>query len=744
MVPTPLEELGFHERVLQALEDHGIPSLYPPQEEAWKAIRQGGNVMVAIPTASGKSLIAYLALMRNFLETGRKGMFIVPLRALASEKFEELKELSKAIGWRVGIATGDLDEKSPRLGSNDIIVCTSEKADSLLRHDAGWVTDMGCIVSDEVHLLNDAGRGPTLEVVLSQFRARVPKAQIIALSATVGNAKDVAGWLEATHIHSDWRPVELRKGTYWGNVLQFQGNPAEKLEHQKDPTSALVAQTLQDGGQCLVFVSTRRSAESLAQKIAPVVRDLLSAEDLLACEKAIEEAFGNREERDSPLHKKVEVLAKAGVAFHTAGLDSRQRRFVEDAFRKRILKVITATPTLAAGVNTPARRVIIRDLTRFEAGLGNSFLPVLEVQQMMGRAGRPRFDPVGEAVLIAKDDERAQMYEDTYLNGEPEPVVSKLGADRALRMHCLSAVASGSCRSEAEVLKFFLSTFWAHEQSEWRVTDAVRDVLMYLESEGFLVEDEEGLLTPTPFGKRTSDLYIDPETALRMKTSFESDRPPTAFGFLMVLAGSPDLLKVYLRKGDEWVEPLLMQHWQDVMLLDDLQDREDALSSAKTTALMLDWIEESTQVEMEKKFNVGPGDIRMKVDSARWLMHAYAELARTTRTEWVQPLQDLEVRLEHGVKKELLPVLTLKGVGRARARTLFAAGLDSIPKLRKIPIVRLAGLPGFGPLLAKRILEQVGVEVDELPIQEPDPTLPDAPLQEADTKAKGQTSLSQW
>ncbi len=704
-----MAELGIDERVAAHLEKQGITELYPPQAEAWSELKDGRNVVVAVPTASGKSLVAYLALLHNWLKTGRKGMYIVPLRALASEKFDELRAF-RDLGIKIGIATGDLDDTDPRLGRNDIIVCTSEKADSLLRHRVGWVEEIGCIVADEVHLLHDPGRGPTLEVLLSRFHALFPETQIIGLSATIDNAQAVADWLDAGLVVSDWRPVELKVGTYFDDELQFVGAPARHLPAAKDPIASLVEDTIKDGGQCLVFVSTRRSAEAQAQRLGGIVRDLLSAEDAAALEEAVDELDDGGEQ--SPTGKKLRKLVQAGVAYHTAGLDNKQRRFLEANFRARRIKVLCATPTLAAGVNTPARRVIIRDLNRFEVGKGNVPLPVMEVHQMMGRAGRPRYDPVGEAVLLCKSQDMKDGATVEYLHGRPEPISSKLAADAALRIHTLASIAGGYCDSEDALRNWLRSTFWAQETEDWIIADRLDDVLWFLEDNAF-IERDGAFLRATLFGRRTSDLYIDPFSALRIKEALAQSDGPSVFGLLEVVAGCPDIYPLYLRKADDWVEGFLMEHWQEVLLRDDLEDRESALSYVKTACLLSDWCNEVPHQTLEEKYQVGPGDIRMRVDTAKWLVHAFGEMARAFRPEWQKPLMSLGMRLEHGIKEDLLALVALKGVGRMRARTLHANGFKRPQDIKKASVQVLAALPGFGRRLAAEVLKQVGGEVDD-------------------------------
>ncbi|HEV2230684.1 MAG TPA: DEAD/DEAH box helicase, partial [Thermoplasmata archaeon] len=197
---APLSGFPIPAPVRAVLEASGIRSLYPPQASALKPLFEGRNLVLACPTASGKSLVAYLALLRAAL-SGGTGLYLVPLRALAQEKFEELERFS-GLGLRIGLSIGDFDLSSEALEKIDILVATSEKADGLLRRGAPWLQRLGCVVADEVHLLRDPDRGPTLEVSLSRLRVDRPKLQIVALSATVGNSAVLADWLGAVHVAS--------------------------------------------------------------------------------------------------------------------------------------------------------------------------------------------------------------------------------------------------------------------------------------------------------------------------------------------------------------------------------------------------------------------------------------------------------------------------------------------------------------------------------------------------------------
>ncbi|HEY5538562.1 MAG TPA: DEAD/DEAH box helicase, partial [Thermoplasmata archaeon] len=245
-------DLGLDPRIPKILEEQGITELYPPQEQAIGPALAGKSLVLAIPTASGKSLVAYLAILQAVLRGG-KALYIVPLRALASEKHEDLKAF-EPLGVRVGLTMGDYDRIDPSLEKFDVIIATSERADSLLRHRTGWLKSLTVVVADEVHLINDGDRGPTLEVTLAKLRQVNPSAQVIALSATIGNSEEIAAWLQAEHVTSEWRPVPLKTGVVFDRKIRYSDHAEQELNSNADDLTALVDDVIAGGGQALVFV----------------------------------------------------------------------------------------------------------------------------------------------------------------------------------------------------------------------------------------------------------------------------------------------------------------------------------------------------------------------------------------------------------------------------------------------------------------------------------------------------------
>lgn len=725
---VPLSELPIDADLRRVLEADGIHSLFPPQVAALDPLMAGESLLLACPTASGKSLVAYLALLRA-TRAHRTGLYLVPLRALAQEKADELGRFAE-LGLKVGLSTGDFDLPAEKLDRLDVLVATSEKADGLLRRGSPWLDRLGVVVADEVHLLRDPERGPTLEVSLTRLRRKYPDLQVVALSATVGNSREVAEWLGARHVASDFRPVPLRLGVYSDGRILFTDLSTREISAPGEAVPRLVRTVIEEGGQALVFVNSRRASEQVAEALVPTVRALLSPEDRERARHWTSE-LGHASDEDTQGMRRLSGLLPHGVGFHNASLTNPERRVVEQAFRERTLKVLVATPTLAAGINLPARRVIVRDTSRYEARIGmQAPIPAGEIHQMLGRAGRPRFDSAGEALLIARTVEDEERLLDDYLSAPPEDVISRLAAEPALRMHVLALVASGAVQSPAELTAFFAATFYGRTLPLIELETKVRNVRRFLEENELLAPGPR--LEATRFGRLTSELYLDPLTSVVLRQVLE--RAPIGvkpFSLLAAIAATPDLPPMYLRRDDEAdlmgrftdeVEEMLVKPDEAPLHL----DLDGILASLKTASVLEDWINEVPIVELTERWGVGAGDLRTKAEDAEWLLFAAGRLASVFQRRLGRTLDDLGTRVRYGAREELLDLVRLRGIGRVRSRMLFKAGFADREALRRAPVDRVAAALR-SPTLARMVLSQLGRKEDAAPSPAPDPVPPPEP-----------------
>lgn len=688
-----IKELPIPINLRQQYERLGITELYPPQAECVMAgIFKEKNLLVAIPTASGKTLVAEMA-MHHHIANGGKCLYIVPLKALASEKYDEFR----GKGVRVGIATGDFDRRDDSLGRNDIVVATSEKVDSLLRNNSRWLEEISLIVIDEVHLIDSSDRGPTLEMVIVKMRFRNPAMQLVALSATIGNPRNLASWLDAELVTSTWRPVDLRQGVFCNDSIYFHDStrPVQHISKNYDDLN-LCLDTIGEEGQCLVFVSSRRNAEAFAKRAASAIH----------CDNPeLKELAGKLSSlADTDMDKLLATCVARGSAFHHAGLRREARGLVEEGFRRGLIKCISSTPTLAAGLNLPARRVIIRDYLRYSVEGGMQPIPVREYHQMAGRAGRPHLDPYGEAVLIAKDMGQVEELFEVYIDAIAEDVHSKSAEATALYTHILSLIASGFTRTRDELAAFMDRTFYVHENKRGRLIQrSVDAALEFLVTSDMVVEVGEHL-GATEFGVMVSRLYIDPRSADIIVRELRESQEYSDLGLLQLICSTPDMPTLYVRNSDipalsRAMDMSAGQLWMEPPLPHDAA--ETFYRSLKTSLLLSDWANEQTDAKICERYAVGPGDIYGMVESVNWLLHASAELARMFKTPFYTSIREYEICMKNGIRRELLPLIRLRGIGRVRARRLFNNGI-------KTPdMILAAGIEEVTKILGRGTTEQI-------------------------------------
>ncbi len=790
------------------IKEWGIEKLHPPQAEAMQSIISGKNTMLCIPTASGKSLVAYIGIVNQLksLNPGSRGIYIVPLKALATEKLEELKHLGESLGLKIGLGIGDAPNETKQIDNCDILVCTSEKLDSLMRSKSEVLRRVSVVVADEFHLLNDSHRGPTMEINLARIRHLLPDAQIITLSATVGNSQDLADWLESDLIVSQWRPVSLEYATL--AELELEPRAIQKSEFSTSadlgpprtldgPKSHIAWAALQDvyeiKGQLLVFVASRRSAQSEAKKLAKRMQKYLEKNNPEALPALKELSARLARSSNSAMGDTLAECVKGGVAFHHAGLMHTQRAEIEKAFKERILCCLSATPTLAAGVNLPARRVLVRDLKRFDDGMSR-LLPVMEVKQMLGRAGRPRYDSVGEAWLVCKGGDPRQVADeiaDRYIHGPVEDITSKLAAEPAMRFHLLSSIATGGLNARRAIGEFFAGTYLGHSQTNSYLQETIDFMLRWLVEKRFIrrtnvgseeedwnddvpswvdaaqtasgvslsknksieptevtfgfqkasrisaqasnsfdFEAMDNEYEATPMGERIAQLYIDPLSAeilldgLRraVRRIVRKTLPVTSFSLCHLVAATPDFISLWpkskeLEFGSELRQKAALV--EDELLIESPID-ERAMGMVKSAWCTEYWYEEKDLRDIEKELGVTPGDVYSRTDLMGWLLLAAREILlrddifADEHLGYVAELAGLleltRSRVRAGCKEDLLQLVQVRNVGRARARTLSKMGIRTPADLLSISPMELDKLKskrGWGPLLVERILESV-------------------------------------
>jgi helicase len=755
MTPSLLKDKNLQKILL----DIGYNSFYPIQEQAISnGLLKGKNLLITSPTASGKTLIAIMAALKK-IEYNQKVIYMTPLRSLATEKYHDFLELNsnlinniesnltadpentnlgknpsskkrktpKRKNITVKLAMGSYDSPGKDLLNADIVILTNEKLDALIRNDSELLNNVGLFVIDEVHLIGDKDRGPTLEMMLTKIKMFYQEAQILALSATVSNSHEIADWLGCKLITSNWRPTELHEGVYDSGKVRMNNNSSIKISNFYNFNSipvAIAIDSLQNGGQSIIFSETRKRAVSLATKSIDSVFNLLDKDQKEKAQKLSSRI--SKISDDTDITNNLISIVSKGVGFHHAGLKQSIREIVEDSFKQGIIKLLVATPTLAAGVNLPARRVVLSSILRYDYDMGTNLpISILEYKQFCGRAGRPKYDTFGEAIIIPESGMNSEELYDHYVLGTPEPVNSKLFNEKALRFHVLSTISTIPGMKKSELYDLFLNTLFAQDYRKSTVIFKIDVALESLE-DCELVRSKNERYISTDFGKKTSVLYIDPLTAVEFKNALNTinkintnesgntisqniedgySNNNLILKFLHLISECSDFYpKLSLRKKDMDYFHNFVNKNLDNNLLFDLNE----YNCSRSFLALYEWINESSERNLNDRLGVEPGDMHRIVESSDWLLYTLYEFAKLfKRNDILEILFNLRIRTKYGIKQELLPLIKLKDIGRIRARSLYNAGFSDIKLLKSAPESALSNISKIGPSIAKKIKRQL-------------------------------------
>ncbi|MGC8610007.1 MAG: DEAD/DEAH box helicase [Thermoplasmata archaeon] len=645
----------------------GIQKLYPPQEEAIKKIMDGKNVVISMPTASGKTFIAYAGILRA-MNLNMKAVYLVPLRSIAYEKYDELKKIF--VDKKISLSIGDYDSNDKEVKDSDIVIGVYEKLDAILRQDPDFIYQIGVLITDEIHLMQDYERGSTIEIILTKFKFYKVSIQIIALSATISNYEDLANWLNADIVFSTFRPIPLKIGVYSKNILKFDDGSVEYIKEDNLRIGNLILRSLEKGGQVLVFVNSRKQAEKLAEELKEHVKKYARELNL---------KYEGGEEKNL-YNEKINNLINYGVSFHHAGLSNEQRKFIEDLFRKRKLLCLVATPTLAAGVNLPARTVIVRDIYRYTED-GMVLLPSFEIKQMLGRAGRPGLDPYGEGIVLSRRGD----FDLDYLNSV-ENIYSNLNDEKNLRMHILGLISSGLCKDNECIKKFFDNSFLVF-MNKIDLSEKLDEIIEFLLEEGLI--EKRKYLRATKFGNAVSNMYIDPLTGILFRDSLSENFNENCILYYISIV--PEMVKIKYNDNLDYPSYYCRGDYD--------------LDAYATSLLLYDWINEKDIDELIEKYDVGPGDIYSRIEIADWLLNSYERIGEIFKYKYNKEIMKLRFRIRYGIREELIEIVSVPNIGRIRGRRLFNMGYKSLKDLANSDVNKLSSIPGIGKKLAEEIIE---------------------------------------
>jgi helicase len=647
------------------------------------------NYIIAIPTASGKTVLGVMAAL-NAVLNGGKAVYAVPLISIQNEKVKEFKKFEQ-FGIKVG--------KHP--SSSDLAVMVFESFDAITRFSWNSLRDIDLLIVDEFHMIGEYSRGPTMECAITRSRILNPGMRIIALSATLKNMNELSSWLDAHVVQHDYRPVPLYKDVLTTEEMQ--------TKNKNDVIVKVLNTSIEESSQALVFVSTRRFTESLAKYTSGKIKRRISPEQRSKFHDVSQKILDVPRKRGSlptEVCLKLAECIEYGVAFHHAGLFDKQKEIIEDEFRAGNLLMITATPSLMYGVNLPSKNVVIRDYTRWTSQ-GPQPIPVFDYEQMSGRAGRPGYDTEGYSYLIAKSIDEAYNLKEHYVYGEIETTNSKLIENRdAVYRQIITQVASTLAKKPADLLEFFNKTFYGFQMGNNEYSNSLGIDSMGYEinsSLEFLVQN--GIIQPTPDGLKTTDFGMliaksnyAVETAVRLREFATRSAEINTNQLLYEICKTPDMPKISF-KGRKSKEPVRDKLNKAGVFVVDIGNTE------ATAATLMEWIDERNEYEIENAFNVYAASTRRSAYEASRLVKFFKNICNVINFySGVDLLDMMSARLYYGVKPEIVPmVVSIKRLGRKKARSLVKAfGED----LRYVTRDELLKIDGIGPKTAEAILEK--------------------------------------
>ncbi|KAK9836945.1 hypothetical protein WJX81_001769 [Elliptochloris bilobata] len=756
-------------QVIEAFRKTGVTrDLYQWQAEALNVagVLAGGNLVYSAPTSAGKSAVAEVLMLRRVIHTKRPALLVLPFVSLCSEKVAHLERLLAPLNREVRAHYSDKGALGPITEAVGAIVCTFEKANGLMCRllEEEALGQLSCIVVDELHMVGDTSRGYLLELLLTKLRyatadiapedvAAGEGVQIVGMSATMPNARAVADWLGAQLYETTFRPVPLAKYIKVGAQLvtpagevvqelpprpQLARDEGRAWREDRDHAMALTWQTVRDGKSVLIFCATKRECEATALQ----AKHLLGSIPERAVPGAAAAAAGSQVCRASleiDLRRVPggghHVLAETlpfGVAFHYSTLESEEKRIVETAFRVGAVRVLAATSTLAAGVNLPAARVILRHhyqgLKRPE-----NFLTSTEVRQMAGRAGRTGLDETGEAIIIVPErDEAAKKYIYKVMQDCVDPVRSCLSIDElGMKRAVLEAVASRAVVSARDVKKFAGSTLLNHTDADCTtaapkgatpaagaaaapkkpgnavssaVVAATLDALHWLRNARMLCLDGDKW-APRPLGLATQASGLPPQDALLVKQDLDRAMSSLNQETDLHLAFLVTPVHEKLPLKDEWtvynmrfsrlkgcqcqVERLVgldlgCRSWLQGMATGGRLNigNTDHMAWARVcrrlyAALVLDELLQEVSVkDVVATYQLDRAAVEgLQVAAGKYAGRLAAFCDRLGYSGMEVLLARFQARVSHGVRQEIVALTELAKVGAVRARLLFASGL---------------------------------------------------------------------
>lgn len=624
---------------------------------------QDNNLLIASNTSSGKTVVAEMVLAHEVRIRKGKGLYLVPLKALAQEKLDDWQDEGHHFGdLKISVCTGDYRltaERKKELEAADIIVMSYEMFNSRVRNlgseRSEFLKKVGTLVADEVHLLTVPNRGDHLEAGLMRFSEINKDCRLVFLSATMPNVDELADWVsfilnnkQTILLKSTFRPcpLNLHYEKYWDGERSYEDNEKQKVN------MALEIVEYYPDDKFLIFSHTKKTCALMK-----------------------------------------EALVGAGIKceVHNADLDKAKRNKVEKEFKtNKNLRIIVATSTLAWGLNLPARRVIILGVHR-----GLDEVATYDIWQMVGRAGRPAFDPVGDAYVLLPE-KTYDMHKERIRKPQliQSQMLTAMGEHhKVLAFHLVSEIHQETIKNREDVHHWYkrsLACFQSHELDEHIV-----DHTMELLKKCGAVWEEDGQYTVTSIGKIASLFYFSPFDVSDLKKNFtqlfDNNKQEDDLSLAIALANIDTHRFGIVSKTER--EEMSMFAGQVRQAIGKDAVMEPVVKVAYAYHQMMNGISNPIFVSLTRGLHFDfprLNQVLQAIDgfTGKW-----------QKTNWFRQMQ---LRVTYGVKGPMVTLCQLPHIGKVRATKLWKAGIRDM--------LAVIG----SPEMVRKITGLKGTEVDEI------------------------------
>lgn len=746
-MPMRIEELknyGISDSLILKLQSLGFNELTEVQSNAIKnGLFERDNILISAPTNTGKTFVGELAsIVSSKQKIKMSSFYLVPLKALAEEKYVDFVEKYAEWGLDIAISTGEHAEFDDHLGNHDLIIATYEKLNSLLIRNPKIIEKIGLVVIDEIQNIGRDERGANLEILLTRLISDSNTPQVIGLSSTIPNAEDLSKWLKAKLVATNKRDIELREGvlyhgenpvTYSGVILNkgdfiYQEFNTKKIEIERglNLSNLTKISEVSETEQMLVFANTQRNAEGTARIISDGMKSSVNATSLISkLDEKIE---------STPSTRLLKEFFSNGVAFHHAGLLTEERKIIEHGFTSGVIRVLCSTTTLSEGVNTPAKNVIILSSKMWD----QTNILTRDYKNMAGRAGRIRTkDAFGRSMLLAGNEKDLDFAWTQYVLARPEPVESKIASAYGLDKSILGLIASGICNNKKEVLDFIKNTFLGYSfrsQSSEQIRnqfDKSIDLVLNSLIEKELVYAKDETITISELGQLCAEELVSPSSTSFLISKIKQNEKLITENyknltetFIHLCCNCDDASRALLfdpRSIEEIKE--LEAYWNvnSESFLITSESSEKFRRTLKTTRMIMKWIEGVPFNELGQY--ASHGIIKRDAEHISWLLRAISRFIKAPVTNLNDDvsdfLEELSERIFFGVPSSALEIMSLRipAVHRNRAIKLVNSGFTSINDLTNASISDLTEKSGFSETLVMRIKKYVEEYTDNFLIR---------------------------